>query len=184
MALSWVITALLFSLVLSHVESSSAHQALLHGSVSCLDCAENNQLHGIRVLVGCDGVKKMAMTVTDENGHFRTELPRDSSSKSSTNNCLAKLLGGPTQLCSTKKTLVSNVVKAHDKKSFTIATPLAFFTSCSTNTKVKTQSSPSDEMTKTSPLDFGSSKIIGVPTEWGLPPASDYIPVLPIIGIP
>ncbi|XP_042510553.1 uncharacterized protein LOC122085979 [Macadamia integrifolia] len=186
MALSCAVTALLFSLVLFHVDASSG-RALLHGSVSCLDCKEkSHQLHGIRVLVGCDGVKKMAMAVTDDNGHFRTELPRDSSSKSSTK-CLAKLLGGPKQLCSSRKTLVYNVVEAdHGKNSFTIAKPLAFFTSCSTNTKAKTQSTPLDEMTKTFTTDFGPFKTINIPlpSEWGLAPTSDYIPIMPIIGIP
>ncbi|KAJ4971802.1 hypothetical protein NE237_004901 [Protea cynaroides] len=186
MALSnWVITALLFSLVLSHVEPSSSGQTHLKGSVSCLDCTDNSQLHGIRVLVGCDRVKKMTMAVTDDKGHFKTELPRDSSSKTSTK-CLAKLLGGRTQLCSSRKTQVSNVVEVHGSKSYTIDKPLAFYsTSCSSITKGKIQSSLSDLKT-TSLMDFEPSKIpdLPMPPEWGLAPSSDYLPVLPIIGIP
>ncbi|XP_042475738.1 uncharacterized protein LOC122057633 [Macadamia integrifolia] len=184
MALSWAITALLFSLALSHVEPSSG-QALLNGSISCLDCFHKTKLSGIRVLVGCERAKKLVMAVTDDNGHFKTKLPWGSS-KSSTK-CLAKLLGGPKQLCSYKKNIVSHIVEAHDSNSYTIATPLAFFTSCSSNAKAKmNQSSPFDVRTRTISMNFGPSKTIDLPLPpaLGLVPSSYYLPFFPIIGIP
>ncbi|XP_010271608.1 PREDICTED: uncharacterized protein LOC104607635 [Nelumbo nucifera] len=179
MALSWGFFALVLIFALSGVEPSACHQ--VKGSVSCLDCTHHESLSGLKVVVKCDKVKKLSMATTDNTGSFETELPTDSSVPSS--NCLAKLLGGPRQLCSYKKNLVSKIVKAHETDAYTISTPLNFYTSCSQESK--NPSSPSSSSSTQTP-EIGSSKTINIPLppEWGLAPSSYYFPFLPIIGIP
>ncbi|PIA28185.1 hypothetical protein AQUCO_07200080v1 [Aquilegia coerulea] len=176
MAPPWMITALFLFLAFADIQSSTCH--VVKGSVSCLDCAKHDDLSDVNVLVKCDKVKQFATTTTEKDGSFETKLNVDPSST----NCQAQLLGGPEQLCSYKKSLVSKIVKDHDSKSYTISTPLAFFTSCPSNTKLP--SSPSNAKTGTA-TPFESSKTIDLPlpSEWGLPPTSYYIPIIPI-GIP
>lgn len=136
-------------------------------------------LTGIKVLVKCDGVKKLAMANTEYDGSFEVELP-SGTSKSSPQNCHAKLLGGPIQVYATRKNVISKIIKSsddHETNSYTISTPLSFSTSCPTTDHAKCKA-----MNK-----FGSSKTVDLPLprEWGLAPSSYYIPYIPIvIGIP
>ncbi|KAF8396390.1 hypothetical protein HHK36_018007 [Tetracentron sinense] len=185
MAFSGVLTALLFALALAQIELSTCH--VVKGTVSCVDCSGHGDLSGIRVLVKCDQVKKLAIATTEDDGSFTTELPSGDSSVSSSN-CLAKLLGGPKQLCSSKKSLVSKIASAHDSNSYTISTPLSFFTSCPSKTKISSSPSSSRKNAEggTAKPEFGSSETIDLPLppEWGLAPSSYYIPFIPIIGIP
>jgi hypothetical protein len=135
---------------------------------------------GIKVLVKCDGVKKLAMADTEYDGSFEVELP-SGASKTSPLNCHAKLLGGPTQLYATRKNMITKIIKSSDDEktnSYTISTPLSFSTSCPTADDAKCRAM----MNK-----FGSSKNVDLPLprEWGLAPSSYYIPFIPIIiGIP
>lgn len=129
---------------------------------------------GIKILVKCDGVKKSSMVKTKNDGSFEAELPEDiSKSGAKALSCLAKLLGGPKQLYASKKMMASKIIDTHDSESLTIATPLAFYTSCPSKTN---QAS----------CKFASSKTVDLPLppEWGLAPSSYYIPFFPIIGIP
>ncbi|KAF5189958.1 Pollen ole e 1 allergen and extensin family protein [Thalictrum thalictroides] len=179
MALPWMITTALFLvLAFASIQSSTCH--VVKGSVSCLDCAKHDDLSEVNVLVKCDKVKQFATTTTEKDGCFEAELNVDPSST----NCEAQLVGGPEQLWSYKKTLVSKIVKSLDSKSFTISTPLAFFTSCPSKSKLP--SSPSDAKStgaSTSTLESSKTIDLPVPREWGLPPTSYYIPIIPI-GIP
>lgn len=126
----------------------------------------------------CAQVKKLATATTEENGSFKVEFPSDTSKTTPTPlNCLAMLLGGPSQLYAWKKNLVSNVVKAHELNCYTISTPLVFSTSCPLASKDAKCGAPNQ---------IGSSKTfdLPLPPEWGLAPSSYYIPFFPIIGIP
>ncbi|KAF8397931.1 hypothetical protein HHK36_016857 [Tetracentron sinense] len=171
-ALPWVITAFFLALALARVDLSTCH--VVKGSLSCLDCSAHDDLSGIRVLVKCDKVKKLAVATTEEDGSFKAELPSASPS-----NCLAKLAGGPKQLYSSKKSLVSKIVKTHESNSYTISTPITFSTSYPSKTKIPLSSSSATS-------EFGSSEFadLPLPPEWGLAPSSYYIPFIPIIGIP
>lgn len=123
----------------------------------------------------CEKVKKLATATTEENGSFKVQLP----SGISNTNCLAKLLGGPNQLYSKKKNLVSKVVKVgHQPNTYTLSTPLAFSTSC--------PSASIDAKSCGAQKGIGSSKTVDLPLppEWGLAPSSYYVPFFPIIGIP
>lgn len=129
---------------------------------------------GIKILVKCDQVKKMSMATTKNDGSFETQLPTDiSKSGPKALNCLAKLLGGPKQLYASKKLMTSQVINTTHSDSLTIATPLAFYTSCPSNTNQVH-------------CKVASSKTVDLPLppEWGLAPSSYYIPFFPIIGIP
>ncbi|KAA8544273.1 hypothetical protein F0562_022285 [Nyssa sinensis] len=177
MAFHPVITALLFALVLARVQLSVCH--VLKASLTCLDCNRHYDLSGIKVLVKCNQVKKPAMATTKEDGSFKTELPSDApTSPPSFNDCLVKVLGGPSQLYASKKNTVSEIVKAHESDSYIISTPLKLYTSCPLSTK--------DAKCGAQNTETGSSKIpdLPLPPAWGLPPSSYYIPFLPIIGIP
>ncbi|KAA8549897.1 hypothetical protein F0562_001581 [Nyssa sinensis] len=176
MAINRVITALLFVLVLARVELSTCH--VLKGSVTCLDCNSHYDLSGIKVLVKCNQVKKLAMATTEEDGSFKTQLPSDAPTSSPSFNCLAKLLGGSTQLYASRNNMVTNIVKARESESYTISTPLNFHTSCPLSKKDAKCVAPDPKI--------GSSKTIDLPLppEWGLAPSSYYIPFFPIIGIP
>ncbi|XP_047316967.1 uncharacterized protein LOC124920512 [Impatiens glandulifera] len=163
---------LLFSLFLSMPQLSTC-SGDLRGSVSCLDCLSNHDLSGIKVVVKCSGVKELATATTKEDGSFIiTHLP-------SSDNCLAKIVGGPTTLYVSRKDAFSKTVlhnhpdsDQHDHYFSTLSTPLKFYTS--------------DE--------FMSSKTYDLPfpPEWGFPPShyyttpvpADSTPVMPIIGIP
>ncbi|XP_040993501.1 uncharacterized protein LOC121240092 [Juglans microcarpa x Juglans regia] len=173
--------ALLFVFALARIELSSCQ--FVRAKVACLDCNQDYAFSGIKVLVKCDKVKKLAMATTEDDGSFEVELPSDSTniSKSSDHlpvlNCHAKLLGGPTQLYSSRKSMVSRIIETHEKpNSYTISTPLSFYTACPTTYTI------CRDMHK-----FGSSKNINLPlpAEWGLAPSSFYIPCFPIVtGIP
>ncbi|KAL1544509.1 hypothetical protein AAHA92_21352 [Salvia divinorum] len=148
----------------------------LQGSVRCLDCPLTSDLSGLQVLVKCDKVKKLAMTYTEEDGGFTTELPTDGTATPS--NCMAKIKGGPHQLYISKKDSVVAVASAKEKGGghFTTSTPLTFYKSCPAKGR---RCGGKDN-------GFASSKTIDVPLprEWGLAPSSYYVPFIPIIGIP
>ncbi|KAG7950526.1 hypothetical protein I3843_13G117800 [Carya illinoinensis] len=172
--------ALLFVFALARIELSSCSQ-FVRAKVSCLDCNQPYNFSGIKVLVKCDKVKKLAMATTEDDGSFEVKLPSDSTDISKSSdlpmNCHAKLLGGPTQLYSSRKSMVSRIIETHEKpNSYTISTPLSFYSACPT-TYAKCK-----DMNK-----LGSSKTINLPLppEWGLAPPSFYIPCFPIVtGIP
>ncbi|GLT48703.1 hypothetical protein SLA2020_223110 [Shorea laevis] len=164
---------LLFALV--GVQLSSCQ--VLKGKISCLDCSHHYDLSGIKVVVKCDQVKKLVMATTGDGGSFTVNLPSSHTSKQTTpNNCLARLLGGPNQLYSSKKNMISKVVKSHEHpNSYTTSSPLAVYASCPSTATCR------------APKEIGSSKTIDlpIPREWGLPPTSYYTPSIPIIiGIP
>ncbi|RDY01087.1 hypothetical protein CR513_15630, partial [Mucuna pruriens] len=135
----------------------------VQGKVSCVDCTHNYDLSDIKVSVKCDGVKKMAMATTENDGFFKVELPPDNTKPSV--NCIAKLLGGPVQLYVSRKNQVSQIIKDKEQNSYTISTPLSLRTSCPQNTKCK------------GAKQVGSSKTVNLPLppEWGLAPTSYYL---------
>ncbi|CAB4313791.1 unnamed protein product [Prunus armeniaca] len=174
MALSWVLpTTLLFALALANIQLSTCQ--VVKAKVTCLDCHQNTDFSGIKVLVKCGQVKKLAMATTEKDGSFETKLPLGNSK--SPMNCLARILGGPDQLYASRKVMASEIVKTQEPNSYTISTPLGFTTSCPLNIK----EAACKAMNK-----FGSSKTVNlpVPPEWGLAPSSYYVPFIPIIGIP
>ncbi|TKY48657.1 Pollen Ole e 1 allergen/extensin [Spatholobus suberectus] len=172
MAFAQVITVLLFALALARIGPSACQT--VEGKVSCTDCTHNYDFSGIKLSVKCEGVKNLAVATTEDNGFFKVDLPSDHT-KSPSANCFAKLVGGPNHLYASKKNQVSQIVKGKEKSTYTISTPLSFFTSCPQNT----------ECNKAANL-FGSSKTfdLPLPPEWGLAPTSYYVPFFPIIGIP
>ncbi|CAI9105674.1 OLC1v1004652C1 [Oldenlandia corymbosa var. corymbosa] len=170
--------ALFFTLVLlTGIQVSTSH--LLKGSVTCLDCNAHDDLSGIKVLIKCSNVRKMVVATTTEEGTFETDLPKDSTTKTTTPNCLAKILGGPSLLYTSGTKTISRVtkLKEHDEY-YTNSQPLNFYTSCPSKQEAKCASMADKE--------FGSSKTVDVPLprEWGLAPSSYYFPFIPIIGIP
>nr|ACU14606.1 unknown [Glycine max] len=174
MAFSQVITTLLFALAIARISPSACQT--VEGKVSCTDCADNYDFSGIKVSVKCEGVKNLAMATTEDKGFSQVDLPSDQTKPPSVN-CFTKLLGGPnTNLYASKKNLVSQIVKGKEKNTYTISTPLSFFTSCPQNTECKAANYN----------QFGSSKTfdLPLPREWGLAPSSFYVPFFPIIGIP
>ncbi|XVF19687.1 hypothetical protein REPUB_Repub11eG0132000 [Reevesia pubescens] len=179
MALRSMITALLyFLLALARIQLSTCQ--VLKAKVSCLDCNPDYDFSGIKVVVKCGQLKKLATATAEENGSFKVELPSDTEKTTPKPlNCLAKLVGGPNQLYAWKKNLVSNVVKAHELNSYTISTPLVFSTSCPLASKL-------DAKCGAAPNQIGSSKTfdLPLPPEWGFAPSSYYVPFFPIIGIP
>ncbi|KAI8524358.1 hypothetical protein RHMOL_Rhmol13G0144500 [Rhododendron molle] len=177
-----IISALLvFALVLAKVKLSTSY--VLKGSVHCLDCkpTHDHDLSGIKVQVKCSQVKKMAMATTGQDGTFQTELPSDTpaTTQTSPSSCIAKILGGPSQLYVSKKNMVSEIAKVPSgSNSYTVSTPLMFYTSCPL--------AKSDPKCRARNAGVGSSKTfdLPLPPEWGLAPSSYYIPFIPIIGIP
>nr|ACU14977.1 unknown [Glycine max] len=173
MACIQVITVFLFALALAKIYPSTCQ--VVQGKVSCVDCTHNYDLSDIKVSVRCDGVKKLALATTENDGSFKVDLPLDHTKPSSSvNNCLAKLLGGPVQLYVSRENQVSQIIKGKDQNSYTISTSLSFRTSCPLTTKCK------------GGKQVGSSKTVDLPLppEWGLAPSSYYVPFFPIIGIP
>ncbi|KAL5056252.1 hypothetical protein RYX36_036934 [Vicia faba] len=171
MAYVHFITALVFALILASFDLSSCQ--MVKGKVSCVDCTHHNyDLSDIKVSVKCEGVKTLAMTATEKDGSFKANLP-SYHTKTSTN-CLAKLLGGPTQLYTKKQNQVSQITKGKEENTYTISTPLSFMISCPKNTNCKAAK------------PVGSSKTVDLPLPpaWGLAPSSYYLPFVPIIGIP
>ncbi|KAI5388709.1 hypothetical protein KIW84_074398 [Lathyrus oleraceus] len=164
------IEALVFALVLARIDLSSCK--MVKGRVSCVDCTHNYDLSDIKVSVKCEGVKNLAITATEKDGSFKANLPSDHTKTSM--NCLAKLLGGPTQLYTKKQNQVSQITKGKEENSYTISTPLSFMISCPKNTNCKAAK------------PVGSSKTVNLPLPpaWGLAPSSYYVPFVPIIGIP
>ncbi|KAJ8428116.1 hypothetical protein Cgig2_000888 [Carnegiea gigantea] len=164
-------TVLAIALAFSRIVLTSG--AVVKGSVLCTDCDPHYDLSGIKVFVKCDQVKKLSMATTDATGAFETELPSNAATSAApaSENCLAKLFGGRSQLYALKKDMVSMVVPAQGaKNTYTLVTPLAFSKSC----PGKCDSG------------LGSSKTfdVPIPPHYGLPPSDFFRPVLPIIGIP
>ncbi|KAL3850287.1 hypothetical protein ACJIZ3_012169 [Penstemon smallii] len=157
----------------------------LKGSVICLDCStttttthDYSHLSGIRVLVKCDKVKKLAVAFTEEDGTFTTQLPSDNINI----NCMAKIMGGPYHLYTSTKNSIVKIARASNDGQLTISKPLTFFKSCP-NLKAKLCTGPPKD---DQGLIIGSSKTVDLPLprEWGLAPTSYYVPFFPIIGIP
>ncbi|KAL3518563.1 hypothetical protein ACH5RR_021152 [Cinchona calisaya] len=175
MASYQVIISLFFTLVLARAEFSTGH--VLEGSVTCLDCDGHNDLSGIKVLVKCSNVKKMALATTKEDGTFSTELPKDTrkTSPADSPKCLAKILGAPTLLYTSGKKTISKVEKVQGHDYYANSQPLNFYNSC-----------PPEKHAQCASTEFSSSKTVDIPLprEWGLAPSSYYFPFFPIIGIP
>ncbi|XP_027343702.1 uncharacterized protein LOC113856182 [Abrus precatorius] len=171
MAFTQAITTLLFALALARIGPSACQN--LEGKVSCADCSQNYDFSGIKVSVKCEGVKKLVMATTEDKGFFKVDLPSEHT-KTPSEKCHVKLLGGPNHLYASRENQVSQIVQEKEKNSYTISTPLSFFTSCP-------QSKECNAANK-----FASSKTIDLPLppEWGLAPSSYYLPFIPIIGIP
>ncbi|KAL6005330.1 hypothetical protein ACLOJK_005895 [Asimina triloba] len=175
MALSSVVAALLLALALARVHVSTS--LVVKGSVSCLDCTPAyHSLSGVKLAVKCDRDQRMAFALTDENGSFKAQLPLSSSreqASSEASNCLAMILGGPRQLCSSKKAMSTKIIKAHGSDSFTTDAPLTFSITCPSKTK-------------NNPVESSKTIDLPLPPEWGLPPTSSYlyVPFFPIIGVP
>lgn len=133
-------------------------------------------LLGNMIAVKCNRVKNITVAITKVNGSFETRLPFEASndSEAAASNCVAKLVGGPHQLYAARKDMASTVIKATNSNFFTIATALKFST-CKQNRKCK---AIKEFMADSKTID------LPLPPEWGLPPSSYYLPVLPIIGIP
>lgn len=108
------------------------------------------------------------MVTTNDHGAFETQLP--------SNNCQAKILGGPKQLYVSRKTMVTNIMKVDETDSYTTSQPLSFYTSCPL--------SQNHEGKCGTPNDASKTVDLPLPREWGLAPSSYYIPFMPIIGIP
>ncbi|KAA0035490.1 uncharacterized protein E5676_scaffold455G002910 [Cucumis melo var. makuwa] len=133
-------------------------------------------------MVKCERVKNLTIAITKADGSFETPLPSDMASVDSEAappppKCIAKLVGGSHQLFASRKELVSTIIKETNSKFFTIATALRFSTCKEINRKCKAIKKESIEDSKTFDLP-------NLPPEWGFPPTSYYLPVLPIIGIP
>ncbi|KAL6205284.1 hypothetical protein ACLB2K_022546 [Fragaria x ananassa] len=172
----WVVSTLLFALFLAKFELS--YGQVLKAKVTCLDCHKNYDFSGIKVLVKCDQVKKLATATTEADGSFEVKLPSDDSKSPASLHCLAKILGGTKQLYVSRKVVASKILKTHDFNSYTISTPLSFFTSCPLSIE--------DQAACKAKNEVGSSKTFNLPLppEWGLAPSSFYVPFFPIIGIP
>ncbi|BAT90395.1 uncharacterized protein HKW66_Vig0143370 [Vigna angularis] len=166
MASLQLITVLLLVFALAIIQPSTSQT--LQGKVSCVDCTLNYHLSDVKVSVKCDGVKKLVVATTENDGSFKANLPSDKRS------CFAKVLGGAVQLYASGKDQISQIIKGKEYNSYTISTPLSFRTSCPPRTNCK------------SGKQVGSSKTVDLPLppEWGLAPSSYYVPFFPIIGIP
>ncbi|KAL0534324.1 hypothetical protein IC582_028614 [Cucumis melo] len=154
----------------------------LKAKISCLDCQSNYDFSGNLIMVKCERVKNLTIAITKADGSFETPLPSDMASVDSEAappppKCIAKLVGGSHQLFASRKELVSTIIKETNSKFFTIATALRFSTCKEINRKCKAIKKESIEDSKTFDLP-------NLPPEWGFPPTSYYLPVLPIIGIP
>ncbi|MED6169203.1 hypothetical protein PIB30_019314 [Stylosanthes scabra] len=170
-----VVTALVFVLVLIKVDPSACQ--LVKGKVFCNDCTtdQNYDFSGMKVSVKCEGVKKIAMATTQDNGTFKVDLPFDHHNNNSVNKCHAKIIGGPNHIYVSKKNQVSEIVmrKGKDVK---LSSPLSFFKECP---QQHIEYCNMFASSKTFDFDFP------LPPEWGLAPSSYYFPYFfPIIGIP
>ncbi|KAK4856710.1 hypothetical protein QYF36_020381 [Acer negundo] len=180
MAVAPMITALLFALALSTLKLSTSQ--VVKGKISCTDCVTDNDFSGIKVLVKCNHVKKLAMATTKSSGSFEVELPSDTTKSSPTqhHSCHAKLFGAPVKLYASNKNIMSKIVKDNKSaNSYKISTPLAFSISCPSTLMKNGKCGTIDNV-------VGSSKTVDLPLppEWGLAPSSYYVPFFPIVGIP
>ncbi|KAL9235432.1 hypothetical protein vseg_010190 [Gypsophila vaccaria] len=169
MAFPQLITLLVVTLTFARIELTLCSE--VKGSVSCSDCGPDYDFTGIRILVKCDQVKKLSEAMTDREGNFETTLPSETSTSPK---CLARVLGGSIQLYATKQQMTSEIILAQgDKNTYTVGTPLIVSKSCHGKCGSRR-------------TDFSSSKTIDfpVPSEFGLPPTSYFLPFIPIIGIP
>ncbi|VFQ94137.1 unnamed protein product [Cuscuta campestris] len=156
---------------------------VVRGTVSCIDCDDNadgHQYHlsGIMVSVKCGGGKQGTVATTKEDGSFETTT---TSHNSQSGGCHAKILGGAHQIYVPKETseeaakTTAEPPARHGGGSYTIVEPLRFYSRC-----------PNKKCEAAAGSEFGSSKPIDLPdpSEWGLAPTTDYMPFIPIIGIP
>ncbi|ONK57470.1 uncharacterized protein A4U43_C09F840 [Asparagus officinalis] len=177
------VRVLVLVLALASINLSSCQ--LVKGSVSCVDCNPHKDLSGVRVAVKCRFERKLVFALTNNKGNFEAEVPKNSSSPSSSPlNCYAMLLGGPVQLWAFKKSMLSKIIKAPAglSGSYSLSTPLTFFISHPTP-KVFDQSHSDD---KKSP-DFGVFPPMALPPPanfTGNIPLIFFFPFLPIIGVP
>ncbi|KAL8148133.1 hypothetical protein AgCh_005470 [Apium graveolens] len=169
-------TILFFILALSCAHLSTCQ--VFKGSVSCLDCKADFDFSGIKVALECKQAKRLTVTITEKDGSFKTALPTSILASTPSDNCLASILGGPELLYTTRKNMVTGIVKIHesDSSSYTNFNPLSFYTSCPLSHGKCEGTSSGIESSKTVDLPL--------PREWGLAPSSYYVPFLPIIGIP
>ncbi|XP_058087785.1 uncharacterized protein LOC131234821 [Magnolia sinica] len=183
MVRSCVIAALLFALALVRVQFSTCD--VVKGSVSCLDCTRQYDLSGIKLAVKCNQDQRLAFAITEDNGFFQAQLPLASSSHSSQSpKCLAMILGGPQQLCSSKKALTSKIIRAHDSNSYTTSSPLTFSTTCPLKDPKAKKTIQGAKKGGPKPTFESKTIDLPLPPEWGMAPSSYYVPFFPIIGIP
>ncbi|XP_057731255.1 uncharacterized protein LOC130946509 [Arachis stenosperma] len=168
-----VVTALVFVLVLTKVDPSACQ--LVKGKVSCNDCTHQNyDFSGIKVSVKCEGVKRVAMATTQDNGTFKVDLPFHQHNNNFMKKCQAKIIGGPNHIYARKKNQVSEIVMKG--KEVKLSSPLSFFKECP---QQHIEYCNAFASSKTFDFDFP------FPPEWGLAPSSYYFPYFfPIIGIP
>lgn len=130
-------------------------------------------ISGIKISLKCKQAKQLTVTYTNKDGSFKTALPKEISASTASPNCVASVLGGPEQLYTKTKDMITNIIKVQD--SYTISNPLSFYKSCPLS-HGKCRATGGIEASKT----FG----LPPPGEWGFPPTAPYIPFFPIIGIP
>ncbi|CAA0810699.1 Pollen Ole e 1 allergen and extensin family protein [Striga hermonthica] len=172
MAIERVLVAIFLALALAKGEQTYAGQ-VLKGSITCLDCPKTYDLSGIQVLIKCDRIKKLTMAYTEQDGTFETDLPSDGPKSSSPSHCMARIMGGPQLIYSSKKDSIVPISKVGPY--FATSRPLSFYKKCPVRGKCSAQNN-----------GLGSSKTVDLPLprEWGLAPSSYYLPFFPIIGIP
>ncbi|KAL9264142.1 hypothetical protein AKJ16_DCAP14433, partial [Drosera capensis] len=147
--------------------------------VSCMDCGRGHDLSGIRAVMECNNGNKLATATTTKDGVFEAHLPLDPKPPIMVSICLVKLLGANEQFYALKKNMVSEIAMAEDNTDvYTTVTPLTISRSCSSvgrSGKCRLQGH-----------ELSSSKTVNlpVPSVYGLPPTSFYVPLFPIIGIP
>ncbi|KAI0496885.1 hypothetical protein KFK09_023211 [Dendrobium nobile] len=171
--------------------------SFLKGSVSCIDCSPSYDLSGVRMAVNCSKEDILSYALTDAKGQFQISIAKPSPLPS---DCSVNLLGGKTQLCGFRKSIISKIVainplNASTNSSYTVRTPLAFFTSCK---KIIEEA----KLEKGNGGNYGGRAALGEdkslntmatqqaglpeppPETFWLPPLIYVIPFFPIIGIP
>ncbi|XP_010931111.1 uncharacterized protein [Elaeis guineensis] len=188
-----VVEALLLMLILPHIGLSKPHS--LKGSVACFDCTSHN-LAGVFVAVKCNHEKRLLPALTNNKGYFEVEIPTKSSPPSSSPpDCLVRLLGGPEQLCSFKKSMTSKIVKAQGlEESYALATPLTFFRSCPSHADQNWHPDMTSDAGTPRPPNARAPRApnagparpdgLPLPRDLELPPLIYFFPFIPIIGIP
>ncbi|KAH0454021.1 hypothetical protein IEQ34_018345 [Dendrobium chrysotoxum] len=170
--------------------------SLLKGSVTCIDCSPSYDLSGVRLAVNCSKEEKLSYALTNAKGQFQISIAKPSPLPS---DCSVNLLGGKTQLCGFRKSIISKIIAINPlntstNSSYTVRTPLAFFTSCKKiieEAKVEKgnganyggQAALGED---NSPKTMASQQAELPPPEetYWLPPLIYVIPFFPIIGIP